>query len=156
MELYFVQHAEAKREEEDPARPLSEKGWKSLEKGSSFLIRLDVKVARILHSGKLRARQTAEKLGEVVDSLEVVKEIDGLKPLDNPNIWGDRLREEIGNIMLVGHLPHLSKLVGLLISGGPDQKVVDFKNGGVVCLVRDDEEGGNWSVLWVIIPQILG
>jgi len=55
--------------------------------------------------------------------------------------------------MLVGHLPHLSRLSGLLISGDPDRKVIEFKNGGVVCLERDDE--GNWSVVWIIIPQIL-
>ena len=30
MFLYLVQHAEAKREEEDPQRPLSEKGIKDL------------------------------------------------------------------------------------------------------------------------------
>jgi len=57
------------------------------------------------------------------------------------------------NVMLVGHLPHLSRLSGLLISGDPDRKVIEFKNGGVVCLERDDE--GNWSVVWIIIPQIL-
>jgi len=153
MGLYLVQHAEAKREEEDPTRSLSDKGWKSLEKVSAFLDGLHIKVVRILHSGKLRAKQTAGKLGEVVESSEGVKETDGLKPLDDPNIWKERLREESGNVMLVGHLPYLSRLSGLLVCGDPDRKVVDFKKGGVVCLERDDE--GNWSVVWIIIPQIL-
>lgn len=153
MELYLVQHAEAKAKDEDPARPLSEKGWESLEKVSGFLEGVGVKVVRILHSGKLRARQTAEKLGEVVGSSEGVGETDGLAPLDDPSIWGERLIEESDNVMLVGHLPHLSRLSGLLISGDLDRKVIEFKNGGVVCLERDDE--GNWSVVWIIIPQIL-
>ena len=48
--------------------------------------------------------------------------------------------------MLVGHLPHLSRFVGLLVSGNVDRKVANFKNGGVVFLMRDDE--GNWSVGW--------
>ena len=63
------------------------------------------------------------------------------------------MREESGNVMLVGHLPHLSRLSGLLISGDPDRKVVDFKNGGIVCLVRNEE--GIWFIRWMIIPQIL-
>ncbi|MEX2721382.1 MAG: histidine phosphatase family protein, partial [Candidatus Wukongarchaeota archaeon] len=89
MELYLVQHAEAKAKDEDPARPLSEKGWESLEKVSGFLESVGVKVVRILHSGKLRARQTADKLGEVVGSSEGVGETDGLAPLDDPSIWGE-------------------------------------------------------------------
>ena len=114
MELYLVQHGEAMREEEDPVRPLSDKGLKSLEKVSRFLDGIGVSVVRIFHSGKLRAKQTAEKLGEVVVSSEGVKETDGLKPLDDPVIWGDKLIEESGSVMLVGHLPHLSRLCGFL------------------------------------------
>jgi phosphohistidine phosphatase len=66
MKLYLVQHAEAKTEKEDPLRPLSEKGLKDLEKVSSFLEDRSIKVTRILHSGKQRARETAEKLSKVV------------------------------------------------------------------------------------------
>ncbi|MCZ2845213.1 MAG: histidine phosphatase family protein [Candidatus Bathyarchaeota archaeon] len=68
MKLYLVQHAEAKQEEEDPARPLSEKGWENLDKISDFLKGKDIKVSKIFHSGKLRAKQTAEKLSEAIDS----------------------------------------------------------------------------------------
>ena len=153
MKLYLVQHAEAKGEQEDPVRSLSEKGWKDLEKISIFLDGKAIRVTRILHSGKLRAKQTAEKLSEVVHSSEGVEETDGLAPLDDATKWGDRSKEQTDDVMLVGHLPHLSKLAGLLLAGDPNRAVIDFKMGGVVCLERNEE--GNWAIGWMIIPQVL-
>lgn len=150
MKLYLVQHAEAKGKEEDPARPLSDKGLKDLGKVSNFLAGRGIIVTRVLHSGKLRAKQTAEKLRKVVSSSEDVNESDGLAPLDDPIIWGKRLKEEITDIMLVGHLPHLSKLAGLLLTYDPKRRVINFKKGGVVCLERDKE--GKWAVHWMMIP----
>jgi phosphohistidine phosphatase len=153
MKLYLVQHAEAKREEEDPTRPLSERGWKDIKKVADFLKKGGIGVSEILHSGKLRAKQTAEVLAENISPSEGVKEAEGLSPLDDPNIWGKKLEEKPGDVMLVGHLPHLSKLAGLLLTGDQDRKPVNFKMGGVVCLEKD--EAGNWSVQWILIPQIL-
>jgi len=150
MRVYIVQHAEAKREEKDPARPLSEKGWRDIDKILHLLRGKEIEVSRIFHSGKLRAKQTAEKLGEAINSLEGIKETDGLAPLDDSNIWSNRLKEEVNDIMLVGHLPHLSRLASLLLTGDPNLEIIRFKMGGVNCLEKDEE--GNWSIQWIIIP----
>lgn len=150
MRLYLVQHAEAKSEEEDPARPLSEEGLGNLEKVISFLGGKGIKVSEIVHSGKLRAKQTAEKLGEAVSSPEI-REVEGLSAKDDPGIWEKRLRTEEKDMMVVGHLPHLERLAGLLLSG-EEREVVDFENAGVVCLEKEDEK---WSVQWIVTPQIL-
>lgn len=64
MFLYLVQHAEAKREEEDPSRPLSEKGLEEIKKVALYAERLNIKVSQIFHSGKRRALQTAEVLAQ--------------------------------------------------------------------------------------------
>ena len=55
--------------------------------------------------------------------------------------------------MLVGHLPFLSRLVGLLLAGDPNRQVVKFENAGMVCL-RSIE--GEWSLSWVMLPRLLG
>lgn len=60
MKLYLVQHGEAKRKEEDPSRPLTNKGIKDAEKVAKYISKLEVKAKKIFHSGKLRAKQTAE------------------------------------------------------------------------------------------------
>jgi phosphohistidine phosphatase len=153
VRLYLVQHAEAKREEEDPARPLSEKGWEDVKRITKFFRGKGIEVFKILHSGKLRARQTAEALAEGILPKEGVEEAEGLSPLDDPNIWREKLEGESKDIMLVGHLPHLSRLVGLLLTDDQNRKLVDFKMGGVVCVERD--ENGKWSIQWMLIPQIL-
>ena len=55
--------------------------------------------------------------------------------------------------MLVGHLPHLSKLTAQLVCQDENRTIVDFPASGIVCLGR--EESGTWSVRWMVIPQIL-
>jgi len=153
MLLYLVQHAEAKKEEEDPLRPLSEKGLQDIKKVAVHLARMNFEVARIFHSNKLRARQTAELLSENLKPYKGVSETDGITPLDDPHIWGNRLKEINDNIMLVGHLPHLGKLASLLLCGDAGKNIVLFKMAGVVCIERD--ENGNWSLKWMLIPEVL-
>ncbi len=54
--------------------------------------------------------------------------------------------------MLVGHLPFLDKLAGLLLAGDPERNVISFTNSGVVCL---EKEKYQWSVAWIIVPDLL-
>ena len=154
LKLYIVQHAEAMKEEEDPVRPLSEKGRRDLDTISNFLEGKDIEVTKIVHSGKLRSKQTAEKLSETIDSSSGIIESDGLSPLDEPDIWVARLEEEKSDIMIVGHLPHLSKLASLLLLGDKHPEAIRFKNGGVICLEKNQES--KWSIQWIVTPDILG
>ncbi|MEW6584788.1 MAG: phosphohistidine phosphatase SixA [Nitrospirota bacterium] len=153
MRLYLVQHGEAKREEDDSARPLSAKGLQDITKVASYLSKLDVRADSILHSTKLRARQTAEVLYEYLKPLKGLLEKDGLAPLDDPEIWKERVRDSAENLFLVGHLPHLNRLSSLLLCGDTERSVIAFQMAGVVCLERDDK--GTWSVKWMIAPDIV-
>jgi phosphohistidine phosphatase len=151
MYLYLVQHAQAKPKEQDPDRPLSEQGIADLKKVTRFLEEQKLNINTILHSPKTRAKQTAGILAEALNSGQV-SETDGLTPLDDPLIWVKRISQKDEDIMLVGHLPNISKLASLLLCGDEKRTVVDFHMGGVVCL-----EGGEsaWSAVWVVIPSIL-
>lgn len=153
MLLYLVQHGDAKREEEDPSRPLSDKGREDVRKVASYASRLKIEVEEIFHSGKLRAKQTAEILSEHLKIAKGISETDSIAPLDNPLIWTERLKDRTTSLMLVGHLPHLAKLSSLLLCGDMEKTVVAFRMGGIVCLKRDDT--GKWSLQWMIIPEIL-
>jgi phosphohistidine phosphatase len=155
MNLYLVQHAEAKREEEDPKRSLSEKGRADIRKVANYITKhIDINVSAIMHSGKTRAQQTAETLAEYLNPPEGIKEAEGLEPLAEPSAWGKRLAEMREDTMLVGHLPHLLKLSAYLLAQDETKKILNFSMGGIVCLRRD--ESGTWSVRWMIIPEILG
>ncbi|MDO8427315.1 MAG: phosphohistidine phosphatase SixA [Deltaproteobacteria bacterium] len=150
MEVYLVQHAEAKSEEEDPERGLTDKGFNDMEKAAAFLKASGVKAAEAFHSGKKRALQTAEVLSRRLKCSASQK--DGLSPMDDPNIWRERVEGAQGNLMLVGHMPHLGRLSALLLAGDSDKSIIDFRMGSVVCLRR--KEAG-WAVAWMITPEIV-
>ncbi len=147
MRLYLVQHAEARKE--DP-RPLTERGKEEAERVASFLVRAGVRIDRIVHSGKLRALQTAEIMAEKLKAK--IEQADALDPSADPRIWAERLLGVSEDIMIVGHLPHLSKLASLLLTGSEENEPIKFRMAGVVCL---ESEGGKWSVLWAIVPELI-
>ena len=153
MFLYLVRHAEAIDEKMDPARHLCERGVVAITKMASYASGLDIGIAEISHSPKLRAKQTAQILADYLRPPHGLRETDGLKPNDNPAVWAERLKVSAGDLMLVGHLPHLGKLTALLLCGDADMNIVEFRMAGIVCLKRDDY--GAWSLQWMITPEII-
>ncbi len=146
MRVYLVQHAEAKSEEEDPERRITKKGRKETEKVAEFLKKVGVKVDVIFRSTKTRAKQTAQIFSEYLGAK--VEEKDNLEPLADPKIWAEGIREEKRNVMIVGHLPHLSKLLKELVGC----EAVKFRYSGVLCLEREEE---TLKVLWYVTPDII-
>jgi len=153
MLLYLVQHAEAKAEQEDPSRGLSEKGLNDIKKTARHAARLSIRVGRIVHSGKKRALQTAQVLAEQLHPDGGVSESDGLAPMDEPAIWVERLSTAGEDIMIVGHLPHLGKFSALLVCGDENKKAVNFIMAGIVCISRDNDR--SWAIDWVLNPAQL-
>ncbi len=152
MEAYLVQHGDAKSEEEDPERPLSDKGVEESKRVAEALGKVGLRAKHIMHSGKLRAKQTAEIYAEFFGPSEV-REMLGLKPTDNPLVAKTFLESAKEPVMLVGHLPHLGRLASLLITGNPEQETVRFRMGGVVCLEKDEKDG-KWRLKWALTPEI--
>src|SRR3954468_18109828 len=100
MQIYLVRHGEAKRENVDPERHLTDRGAEEVRRiAAKAVADLGVRPTRIVHSGKARARQTAEIWGRLVDA--EVAETDGLAPNDDPSIWAARLNSEGDGLMLV-------------------------------------------------------
>jgi phosphohistidine phosphatase len=147
MAIYLVQHGESVVKEVDPDRPLSDKGQNDVALVSAQLHNAGVQVVKIFHSGKTRARQTAELFAEQLNP-ERVTEQSGMKPNDNAAAFAALLED---NTMYVGHLPHLARLVSFLTADEEDADVIRFSNSGVVCLGK----GANgYSVEWYITPSL--
>jgi phosphohistidine phosphatase len=151
--LYLVQHGAAKTEAQDPKRGLSDEGRRAVERIADFLSTLQLSLDRIEHSGKLRAQQTAEILAARLRPIEGTREVPGLAPNDDIEPMRARLEKESENLMLVGHLPYLSRLAARLLGLGADQTVVQFQMGGVVRMDRGD--AGPWIVGWMVVPELL-
>ena len=154
MLLYLVQHAEARKEEEDPARGLTDQGFKDIARTAIFAEKFRIRVNSIHHSGKKRALQTAQMLADHLKPGKGVVQADGLAPMDDPGIWAGRLAGMNEDIMLVGHLPYMAKLAGLLLCGDREKMFVDFKMAGIVCLKRDDDK--RWLLEWMVVPEMVG
>ncbi len=78
---------------------------------------------------------------------------DDLGPNDDVTALSDELAHVEQDVMIVGHLPFLSKLTSLLVTGSESADTVAFKNAGIVCLSRSEEK--RWQLDWVVIPELL-
>jgi phosphohistidine phosphatase len=151
MLLYLVQHGTARSKDEDPARPLTDEGRREVESVMLLMMRFGaITASRVVHSGKRRAAETAELIANKLDA--EVEEADSLGPTDDPEIWRGRLAEVGRDLVIVGHLPHLDRLSSTLLCGDPEAGLVEFSNGGVVCLHRHE---GRWAVRWSIPPDLV-
>ena len=154
MKLYLVQHGEALSDEVDPARPLSDAGRQDVRDMAAFLAARPLVVARIAHSGKLRARQTAELLAAALAPGRPVEPRTGLNPNDPPEDLARELAKWNEDVMVVGHLPFMARLAALLVAGEQHGDLVAYRPGSVVCLERGS--GGGWTVAWMLRPELLG
>jgi phosphohistidine phosphatase len=153
MKLYLVQHAKAAPAEQDPQRPLTEEGWKKIRKTASFVKPLSLCVDYLWHSGKKRAVQTTEVLASVVAISKTHAMHEGLGPKDDVRALSDELAGLDDDIMIVGHLPFLSKLASLLLSGHESLEPVAIRNAGIVALSRS--KNGRWQIEWMITPELI-
>jgi phosphohistidine phosphatase len=153
MKLYLMQHGRSFTKEEDPERPLTSQGVGEVIKIADFLGKVGVTVSRVLHSGKTRAKQTAEIIISRLNPGEDPVEQKGLSPMDDVKDCFDRINGLEHDIMIIGHLPHLNRLISLLIAGSEYISVVAFQHGGIVCLSRNNEL--HWSISWMVVPEII-
>ncbi|MHA1856340.1 MAG: phosphohistidine phosphatase SixA [Promethearchaeota archaeon] len=151
MKLYLVQHAQAKSKDEDPERGITEEGYIITRKIANFAKQIPIEVRKIYHSGKKRAKQTAEIFSEYLTPQEGLKSVEGLRPMDSHLIWADLLSNIDDNIMIVGHLPHLQKLSNFLVLKDASKEEIKFINSGIVCLER--YSGKRWVVVLEINPE---
>jgi phosphohistidine phosphatase len=150
MRLYLVRHGDAVSERVDATRPLSERGRAEIEAVAGQAARLGWQPTEIRHSGITRARQTAEILAGRLAPARGVSAVEGLQPEDDPYRLAaecETLREPV---MLVGHMPYMSRLASLLLLGDPRSDVIRFGTGTIAGLARVD---GRFLVEWVIAPH---
>ncbi|MEE9220922.1 MAG: phosphohistidine phosphatase SixA [candidate division NC10 bacterium] len=151
MQCYLVRHGEAKSEREDPARPLSDHGREEVTRVARHVGAMGFQIAEIRHSGKLRARQTAEILAEHLSPTRGLHEVEGLSPMDDLREVQAEIEQSREPLMFVGHLPHLSLLASALLRGDSERKVIHFPAAAIVCLARVD---GGFRLEWVLTPDL--
>lgn len=146
MDLYLAHHGLTVEAHQDMRRPLSERGRRAVESVAAAAAARGVRPQVIWHSGKLRAKQTAEIYWRACNPLAALEATRDLQPDDPPTWMTDRLRFESRCILLAGHFPHLPRLLTMLLNGHAEN-VVPFPMHGLVALTTADD-GVSWSERW--------
>jgi phosphohistidine phosphatase len=162
MKIYLIRHSNAVDPgtpdyEDDSLRPLTDKGRDKMNKIASALKELGVKPELIVSSPYVRARQTAEILAKVLKYKQELTISDALIPMGNADDIIGEINEKytVDELVLVGHEPCFSGLIGTLIAGNSELDI-NIKNGGVCCLSSDDLHTDRKAVLeWLLTPKIL-
>ena len=110
MRVFLVHHAEAVGAADDPQRPLSALGLRQAAWLASAALDAGVHPDVIWHSGKLRARQTAEAFLRGSNPSAEFRMVRGLRPEDPPDWIRDMLEGEDRDVLAVGHMPHIAQL----------------------------------------------
>lgn len=146
MQLYLMRHGlagnSATWQDDDRLRPLTAKGERRMHAAATGLKALNPAVDILLTSPLVRARQTAEIVGEALNlAVEEQKALApgfGLAQLAGLlSMYGDAR-----GLMLFGHEPDFSALIGRLIAARGDAQVM-MKKGSCCALDVPDESSTN-------------
>ena len=152
MALYLAQHGKSLPKDVDPEKGLSQEGISGVQRIAEVAAGYRVRVDKISHSGKKRAKQTAEIFAAHMKPEKGVAGISGINALDDVAAFSGNLSAE-DNVMLVGHLPFMQRLTSYLIIGSIEPAIFKFQNGGIVCLDRQ-EDTQQWIIKWTLMPDI--
>ena len=153
MEIYFLRHGSAEPASatvSDDVRELTEEGRRQVRTVAEALREGGIAVERVVSSPLTRARQTAEVLAECFG---VRAETDGR--LRSGCLLADAqaaiLAQPYQRLMLVGHEPDFSVIVGQLVGGAH----IKLRPGGVAGLHADRIDPGQATLLLLLSPQLL-
>ena len=147
MRIYLVRHGDAVSDQVNARRPLSPEGRRQVERVAEKARQAGASPRHIFHSPKLRARETAEILARGLfpnAPCEDLRAIAGIAPDDDPASAAELAEVMVEDFMIVGHLPHLPRLVGLLAG-----QSMSFSTATMVCLERLDR---GWTIRWIATP----
>lgn len=164
MDLLVVRHAIAADREEfaatgkpDHLRPLTDRGRGRMEEGARGLARIARRPDVLATSPLTRAVQTVEILAEAWDSPApvVVEALSPEAPFPDLVDWL-RTVAHAESVAIVGHEPHLSEFVALLLFGRDGRPPLTFKKGGA-CLVALNGQvtPGRGRLKWFLAPRQL-
>jgi len=156
MILYFLRHGLAGDRGEwtgdDFERPLTEEGKKRMAREAATLVKMSLDLDMILTSPLVRAYQTAEIVAQHMNRTDKLVQDERLSPGFGSNRLAKILKTfpEAQALMLVGHEPDFSQVIGDLIGGGR----LTCKKGSLAC-VELTGRSLRGDLVWLIPASVL-
>ena len=163
MDLYVLRHGLADRRSrvkypDDSERPLTRKGVRRLRRQVRGMNAIRLRPELVVSSPLVRAMQTAEVVLEGVRGVGPLEVSEALAPWSDPRDILMELDDEKGpdlrSVMVVGHEPHLSRLVSLVATGS-DDSIIRLKKG-TLCRLRTHPlafDGRRGRIEWSMTPR---
>jgi phosphohistidine phosphatase len=114
MRIFLVRHGEAAPPAAGGERPLTDAGRGDVERLARWCAGNGVRPVSIVHSGILRAAQTAAILADALAPPGGVRAVRGLAPDDDPRMQRDELVHADADVLVVTHLPFVGELAAAL------------------------------------------
>ena len=163
MDVFVLRHAiafprDAKRWPDDTQRTLTLEGVKRARRAAVGLKRMGNQPVLVLTSPLVRARATAAIFAESARWPEAV-ECTALSPAGNPEGVLEALRRQgakAEHVAVVGHEPHLSRLLALSLRGDAHGEAFELKKCAIACLrFAGPPRAGQGVLRWLLTPRIL-
>ncbi len=159
MDLIILRHGEAGKSLEaagmDAERALTVAGRKDVEDVAEGLASLKVDVCCIATSPLKRAKETALIAAKVLKKDDLVELWDELRPEgETVDLYRrlSKLKRDSG-VMLVGHEPYLSAMIGELVSGTRQVRIVLKKAGVAKVEVTTFVPKTSGELRWLMTPR---
>ena len=155
MRLYFLRHGLAGDREtwtgDDFGRPLTDEGKQRMAREAATIAKLNLNLDVILTSPLVRAYQTAEIVAQHLNLTDRLVKDDRLSPGFGSSQLAGILKAypEAKALMLVGHEPDFSQIIGELIGGGR----ITCKKGSLACVELTKSLQG--ELAWMIPPFVV-
>lgn len=163
MNIYLLRHGIATERSKtgplkDEDRPLTPDGRRKVRCVAQAMKSLGLSFDAILTSPLLRARQTAAIVARLLGARRRPRTTPALSPhgaaADLIKLLS-KLKPRVSAVLLVGHEPCLSRLVGLLTSQGGDLDIVLKKAGLCKLTTRHLRVGRCATLTWLLTPRLM-
>ena len=164
MRLYLIRHADAVSRDlpgyaRDEQRPLTTNGQQQAADVGRALKRLEASIRVVATSPYVRAVQTAQGVRRAFDARLPLQELPEMRSEADPKSTSAALRAFVADeeVALVGHEPHISAWLSLLVTGRDDALRCQFKKAAVACVDVDHvpPTPGSGTLRWFLTPKQL-
>ena len=153
MKLYIARHGETISSLDNPERPLSDRGVEDTERLAAHCARAGLQIPHVVHTEKLRAKQTADIFAKYLQPHKVSETAIGFDHVDHIANLQELIPTWDDDTLLVAHLPFVSYAVSELVSGDVNKQLVRFPPTTIVCL--EPQEDHHWIINWVLNPTMV-